>query len=299
MKRIFYFNITYGCNSNCVFCYSHNTRHNSESYNEMLAEQFFQYLECQGITSRDRVIINGGEPLLHTEIEKILIGLIQYKCEVLIYTNGRLINNYDFTVLNKNFRFIVPIHGYETIHDSITGAHGSYKETIKGLKYLVEGTECLVDIKLILNNRIISEDPIGRKVLQEFEDTIVFNNAIHLTKMADTIISVRNHCQTIINEKASTFMQIFFDYFKDKNVKIKIFDTCIKSMSWLENKEVEKYKDSIEVYFKDKNQYRVMELSKNLSGCRKNCPFIDKCISAVDEYKTLEYFEDKIYENLE
>ena len=288
MKRIFYFNITYGCNSNCVFCYSHNTRHNSESYNEMLAEQFFQYLECQGITSRDRVII-----------EKILIGLIQYKCEVLIYTNGRLINNYDFTVLNKNFRFIVPIHGYETIHDSITGAHGSYKETIKGLKYLVEGTECLVDIKLILNNRIISEDPIGRKVLQEFEDTIVFNNAIHLTKMADTIISVRNHCQTIINENASTFMQIFFDYFKDKNVKIKIFDTCIKSMSWLENKEIEKYKDSIEVYFKDKNQYRVMELSKNLSGCKKNCPFIDKCISAVDEYKTLEYFEDKIYENLE
>ena len=195
--------------------------------------------------------------------------------------------------------FRSPIHGYETIHDSITGVHGSYKETIKGLKYLVEGTECLVDIKLILNNRIISEDPIGKKVLQEFEDTIVFNNAIHLTKMADTIISVRNHCQTIINEKASTFMQIFFDYFKDKNVKIKIFDTCIKSMSWLENKEIEKYKDSIEVYFKDKNQYRVMELSKNLSGCRKNCPFIDKCISAVDEYKTLEYFEDKIYENLE
>ena len=91
MKNIFYFNITYGCNSNCIFCYSHNTCHNNTSHNEMTADVFKKYIEERNVSEHDRIIINGGEPLLHTQIEEILHLLNSYNCEVLIYTNGRLL----------------------------------------------------------------------------------------------------------------------------------------------------------------------------------------------------------------
>lgn len=299
MKRIFYFNITYGCNSNCIFCYSHNTWHNAQPHNEMTVEQFFAYLDDKELSAKDRVIVNGGEPLMHTEIGKILGGLLPYGCEVLIYTNGRMITNYDLSCLNENFRFIIPIHGYEEIHDSITRVKGSYQETIAGLKYLVEQTNCPVDVKLILNNRMIEEDPSGDRTLQAFEREILFDHAIHLTKMADTIVSAQNGCKTISNDDASRFMKIFFDYFSQRNVKIKIFDSCIKSMEWMRSCEVKRDQEALIVYFKDRNQYRIMDLTRNRMDCMADCPFADRCMSAVDEYKALEFFENRLYENLE
>ena len=42
IKRIFYTNITYGCNSNCVFCYSHNTKHIKDTYNEVSKESLVE-----------------------------------------------------------------------------------------------------------------------------------------------------------------------------------------------------------------------------------------------------------------
>ena len=45
IKRIFYTNITYGCNSNCVFCYSHNTKHIKDTYNEVSRK--LDFLVCK------------------------------------------------------------------------------------------------------------------------------------------------------------------------------------------------------------------------------------------------------------
>lgn len=297
--RIFYFNVTYGCNSNCIFCYSHNTWHNSKPHNEMPANQFFDYLEANCLCASDRVIVNGGEPLLHTEIDTILVNLIKYGCEVLVYTNGRLLSNHDFSALNNRFRFVIPIHGIETVHDSITGIIGSYKETVMGLRHLVSQTKCLVDVKLILNNELIQADPTGLSMIAAFNNEIEFNNAIHLTRMADTIISIQNGCKSVSNEDAACYMNIFFSYFKSRLVIVKLFDTCIKNISLLAEQEVGKYSEPIEVFFKDKNQCRKMDLTRIQSECMQSCPFRDKCMSAAEEYKVLEYFNDNFYEGLE
>ena len=93
---IHYFNITYTCNSNCIFCYSHNTIHSGNVHKEISYIDFTDYLTRKKVCSHDRVIINGGEPFLHTQIIDILKFLEGIKCEVLIYTNGRLLTKYDF-----------------------------------------------------------------------------------------------------------------------------------------------------------------------------------------------------------
>lgn len=297
--RIFYFNITYGCNSNCIFCYSHNTWHNSLPNREMTAAQFFDFLDDNNLCELDRVIVNGGEPLLHTEIDAILNVLVHYGCEVLVYTNGRLLTNHNFSALSDRFRFVIPIHGFEQVHDSITGIAGSYKETINGLKHLVSQTKCLVDVKLILNNDLIKFDPDGSGMIAAFENEIVFNNAVHLTKMADTIVSLRNGCRSVSNEDAAYYTNLFFLYFRSRSITIKLFDTCIKSITALTQQEIRKYSDDIDVFFKDKDQYRKIELTRKKTDCMLSCPVNDKCMSAVEEYKTLEYLNGSFCESLE
>lgn len=298
MKRIFYFNITYGCNSNCIFCYSHNTHHNSRSYNEISSADFFDYLDAQHVKAGDRIIVNGGEPFLHTEIENILSGLVAYGCEVLIYTNGRTLSQYDMSYLTKRFRFIIPIHGYEIIHENITGVKGSYRETLMGLNKLAHETDCLVDIKMIINNLMISEDYEGSLLIRSLGD-VIFNNAVHITKMADTIVSKKNKCETVSNDDAAYYTKLLFEYFKKSERKIKIFDTCIKDIVFEPYVDYIKYKENVRVYFKDRNQYRELDLSRNFTKCMEKCLCLDKCMSAFNEYKVLEYFKGKIYENLE
>lgn len=298
MKRIFYFNITYGCDNNCIFCYSHNTRHNSKSHNEISFTNFFDYLNAQNVNAKDRVIINGGEPFLHTEIDNILSGLISYGCEVLIYTNGCILSQLDMSNLPKRFRFVIPIHGYEILHDNITGVRGSYKETLKGLNALIQNTSCLVDIKIIINGSMLSKDYDGNLLISSLSD-VHFNHAVHITKMADTMVSKKNKCKSVSNDSAAYYTRLLFEHFKKTNRKIKIFDTCIKNIDFKVYGEYTKYKDDVRVYFKDRNQHYEIDLTKNFKKCVQECVCFDKCKSSINEYKVLEYLNGKIYENLE
>lgn len=296
--RIFYFNITYGCNSNCIFCYSHNTTHSKKTYNEISSKDFFNYLDENNLNIRDRVIINGGEPFLHSEIEDILKGLQVYGCEVLIYTNGRLVKNFSFEYMTEKYRFVIPIHGYEEVHDKITGVKGSYAETIQSLEYLTEKSKCKVDVKIIINNLAIKQD-LSKLKFEASLANVHFNNAVHITKMADTIVSKRNGCSSVANTAAAEYTAWLFEYYHNKNVSIKLFDTCVKKIDWGKYEETEPYGDEVTVYFKDKNQFREIVLHREIKECMAECSCKEKCISAVNEYRVLEYIDGKIIENLE
>lgn len=58
--RIFYSNITYGCNSSCIFCYSHNTKHTQDTYNEISKDVLVEYWDRMRVRQKDRIIINGA-----------------------------------------------------------------------------------------------------------------------------------------------------------------------------------------------------------------------------------------------
>lgn len=208
MKRIFYFNVTYTCNSNCVFCYSHNTIHSGKLHNEIGNEQFVEYLRRHSANKTDRVIINGGEPFLHSSIINILKSLKEFGCETLIYTNGRLLYKYDLTFLDENYRFIIPIHGYEKLHDSITRVKGSFADTIKSFDY-IKTLNCLIDVKIILNSVMANNESEVEETLRILEQFPV-NHAIHITKMADTIVSQKNNCQSVTRWQAAKCTKFFF-----------------------------------------------------------------------------------------
>lgn len=296
LKKIFYFNVIYSCNSCCVFCYSHNTR-NIENHNTISFADFVEYLTAQKIAAADRVILNGGEPLLHQSLNDMLKFLSKVGCEVLIYTNGRLLAEKNFPALNKNFRFVIPIHGDKKIHDNATRIKGSFDETLRGLESLTARQNCLTDLKIIVNNEFATKILRGDSL--QFLQEIPFNHALQITKMADTVVSKRNRCPSVENSVAAECCAVLVEEFFKRGCPIKIYDTCVKNIGMLRGREIKKYERQITVLFKDKNQFRREHLYRQKKSCMDGCEFRDFCISAVSEYKVLELEGDFLREETE
>jgi len=295
--RIFYSNITYGCDSHCVFCYSHNTWHQGLSHNEIEIDSFIDYLHDNNICVQDRVIVNGGEPLLHSRLEEIFEQLNQIGCEVLVYTNGRSLKKLNMKSVSSMFRFVVPIHGFCELHDKIVGVKNSYYETIDGLQHVVEYNKCKIDIKIIINGKIIEDEKFFKKTIESL-DKVPFNGAVHITKMADTIISKKNNLKSIDEDVASYYTKELFEYFLGAR-RIKIFDTCIKSLEKYLQNDIEVRRLPEKVLFKDYNQDFILNLKKQVLNCANRCKWSTICQSAKDEYTVLEFEGNDIYIELE
>ena len=70
MNRVIYFNITYKCNLDCVFCFSNSTSPNGKVMG--LSAIFDSLLKLKPEKS-DLIVLNGGEPTLHPEFYNIFI----------------------------------------------------------------------------------------------------------------------------------------------------------------------------------------------------------------------------------
>ncbi|NDV65928.1 radical SAM protein [Bacteroides sp. 224] len=296
MKRIFYFNVTYTCNSSCAFCYSHNTIHSGVVHNEIEIEQFVEYLRRHNVGKHDRVIINGGEPFLHSNIIGILKSLKKIGCETLIYTNGRRLFQYDLSFLDKHYRFVIPVHGHEKLHDSITKIKSSFAEMIKSFDY-IKTLDCLIDVKVIVNNVMASNEIEVERTLLVL-DQLPINHAVHITKMADTIISHKNNCPSVTHRQAARCTNTFFNFYVSKNLKIKIFDTCVKLLCLDDNILCMDCPDA-QVFFKDNAHEWNFECYTPVLECRSSCEKYSFCYSAVSNYNVLEYNNGKFYKGFE
>lgn len=292
MKRIFYSNVNYSCNSNCIFCYSHNTIHNGKRNREISCSALSEYWQRNELSPKDSVIINGGEPLLHEEISAIIASLLKTGCEILLYTNGRLASRLNILGFNSNIRFIVPIHGFRELHDEITGVSGSYDETIDGLHHLADGN-CLVDIKIILNHKMVSDPAIFDMTMNSLNN-VPFNNTVHITTMADTIVSAKNKCPSVTRDQSSEYTKKAVEHFIGK-YRIKLYDTCVReTAAYWDPLTIKPFDEPVIVFFKDENIEKVVDLHPDGMKCRLSCPQRRFCKSAVCEYTVLELEQQKI-----
>ncbi|SHE91613.1 radical SAM protein [Schwartzia succinivorans] len=287
MKNIFYFNITYGCNSNCVFCYSHNTKHDGISHHDLSVETMMSYLKKNNIKEYDRIIINGGEPLLHPDIIRMIQNLKDFNCEILIYTNGRLLEKLPLNIFNDNFRIIIPWHGAEKAHDMVTGINGSYHETMRGINHMLNGC-AHIELKIIVNRNMVSKRDIESSIVALDHIPIKSFHSVHLTKVDDTIISKLNKYPHISHADAAMPTLNFFNYCASRVNSIKIFDTCVASMP-LPTNELPALKEEYAVIFKDWDHNWQIPLKEKHPHCLMNCSHKSYCISAVNHYTALEY----------
>ncbi len=130
--------ITNKCNLRCRHCYINypltkgrnrgievGERFSEKNINELSVTQIHNVLQefeqMQGL----RVLITGGEPILHSKFEEINEMLPQFFLRKVLFTNGILLNEKEIKRLNVD-EIQISIDGLEDAHDSLRGK-GTYR----------------------------------------------------------------------------------------------------------------------------------------------------------------------------
>lgn len=130
--RYLLLNITNKCNLRCKHCYLGNPG-NIEIEKELFEKTVSQFEEMGGL----KLMISGGEPLLHSGFRELMEILPSYELRVVILSNGTLI---DKTVAKKLSVWVdevqISIDGIHS-HDLLRGK-GSYDRSMRGISNLTK-----------------------------------------------------------------------------------------------------------------------------------------------------------------
>ncbi len=117
--------ITDKCNLKCRHCYVGRQK-NKELKTEKIFDICRQFQKMQGL----RLIISGGEPLLHKEFWKFNDSIGRYQFRSILLSNGTLITPQVARRLKVD-EVQISIDGMEKSHDLLRG-RGAFKASIKG-----------------------------------------------------------------------------------------------------------------------------------------------------------------------
>lgn len=134
--RYILIHITRRCNLRCLHCYVDKKGVDMDT--NIFGRVIDEFFEIGGI----KVMITGGEPLIHPEIENFLRIVGNYGIRVELLTNGTAINEKNASLIRKYVDEVqVSIDGVNG-HDMLRG-EGSLEKTLNGLK-LIEGVDLSV-----------------------------------------------------------------------------------------------------------------------------------------------------------
>ena len=138
-KRLFYFNINFDCNNDCVFCAA-GSRETRSLRKRISATQISRILKDFNVGAKDTVVINGGEPTVHPEIISILEDASSRGAFVYLFSNGLKLSDINFahSVVEAGIsRIAIPIYSHiAKTHDLLTRHKGSFANTTRGIKNL-------------------------------------------------------------------------------------------------------------------------------------------------------------------
>lgn len=119
--------ITDKCNLKCKHCFVGKSQ-NNELPIAIIEKILDEFLQMQGL----RVMITGGEPLMHRGFERLNMILPKYACRKVLFTNGLLLNSQILKNLNVD-EIQFSIDGMERGHDALRGK-GTFLSVIEKLQ---------------------------------------------------------------------------------------------------------------------------------------------------------------------
>lgn len=123
--------ITDRCNLQCRHCYIKEKGTRELSINQT-TNVLKEFEEMQGL----RILITGGEPLLHSKFNEINEMLPEFSVRKILFTNGLLLNREILKRLNVH-EIQISIDGLEHAHDSLRGK-GSFRSAMKAIKLSID-----------------------------------------------------------------------------------------------------------------------------------------------------------------
>ncbi|MEW6416616.1 MAG: radical SAM protein [Nitrospirota bacterium] len=160
--------ITNKCNLKCKHCYINppsppfskggkggfEKLSSKQSFSELSINQIRDILkefeEMQGL----RVLITGGEPLIHKGFKEINKMLPEFFVRKVLFTNGLLLNKKVLKKLNVN-EIQISVDGLENAHDSLRGK-GTFKRAIEAVKLAID-SNFEVSISTMVHSKNLGE----------------------------------------------------------------------------------------------------------------------------------------------
>jgi radical SAM protein with 4Fe4S-binding SPASM domain len=147
---------TYRCNLRCRHCYlEKKSRDMDYGVFELLLDEFNS---AGGL----KVMLSGGEPLLHPEIDRMIALTNQYDFRKVLITNGTLINEKNCNIEVDEVQ--ISIDGLES-HDLIR-SEGSFEKAIKAVE-LLRGSGVDVSIATMVHSLNADEFEKMEKIFKE------------------------------------------------------------------------------------------------------------------------------------
>jgi radical SAM protein with 4Fe4S-binding SPASM domain len=138
--------ITDRCNLRCKHCYIVDNIFSELSVNQ-IKTILSEFEAMQGL----RVMITGGEPLMHGSFQEINEMLPGFFVRKVLFTNGLLLNQSLLKILNVD-EIQISIDGLEDAHDALRG-RGTFKKALHALEQAVDsGFEVSVATMVHKNN---------------------------------------------------------------------------------------------------------------------------------------------------
>lgn len=299
MKRIFYFNITYRCNQKCRFCFSHTTSQNQHRRDVSVLD-FKNVLSRFNVTSSDRVILNGGEPSLHSDFVTFLALSKYVGAETVIYSNGTLFSERKLCNSMKYYlpsRITIPIHGNSQLHEYIVQKPGFYMKTLQGIRQLL-AVHVPIELKFI----ITQDSVMGNFEIGEW----LFRNGLQRVKQIVIVGQVSTQQSQLYGMRLK--QDLLFGRYVARQLmnllnagySVKIYDICFKilplEMQMLIIKTYDEMYDEAfgGFYFFDGVMTSGAEV--NYSRCPEecqNCTFRRCCKKITDSYLVLKMYRGR------
>ncbi len=123
--------ITDACNLRCRHCYIGDTGRN-ELTPDQVRKVLREFEEMQGL----RVLITGGEPLVHTRFHEINEMLPDFFLRKVLFTNGVLLSKDKLKTLKVD-EIQVSMDGLEFAHDKLRGT-GTFKRSLEAIQLALD-----------------------------------------------------------------------------------------------------------------------------------------------------------------
>ncbi|OQX63805.1 MAG: hypothetical protein B5M56_01790 [Desulfococcus sp. 4484_241] len=184
MAKTYYFNITYACNNNCVFCAANYYGKGSKPSSELKVPEFKSILKDLNIRPGDNIIINGGEPTVHKDFFSFIEVIQEMSGYPILFTNGVRLHDINFVRRLSELgpmRILVPFFSAAPEkHDRLTGRKGNFKKTIDGFANAItlkeKGAPFDLEAKLLLCGATYEDNPaIAETLMKQWPNLFYFS----------------------------------------------------------------------------------------------------------------------------
>jgi len=187
--------ITEDCNLRCKHCFVSAGKNNITLTLNKVKDYLYEY---STLKPEGKVLLTGGEPFLHPDINQIVEFGYKSKLKISINTNGTLLNREWLYRYGKMLHGLqISIDGFTPdVHDSIRGK-GSFEKSWQALKYcmeiLPEEVICRIsvsvfpqNVKNIKDNILSSLDSLdpNRRIVVVFNPVVLLGRA-HLSQTSN------------------------------------------------------------------------------------------------------------------